>query len=118
MTPTGITKIVITITRNEVPTIIGKTPVVFASKKSFLGIVETKCHEIALQPLMMIFSNMVARMPRINSVARPVKPLKKNDQKSNFSARKWRVSRVVSLEFSGRYSEGVSVFIVCPPVYF
>jgi hypothetical protein len=58
-----------------VPTIIGKTPVVFASKKSFFGIVETKCHEMALQPLIEdVQQDDVARMPRMNSVASPVRP--------------------------------------------
>ena len=67
-----------------VPTIIGKTPVVLMSKKSFLGMVETKRHEKPLQPLTMMFIRIVARMPRINSVASPVRPVKKNDAEIEF----------------------------------
>src|ERR1035437_3776537 len=114
MTPTGMTKIVITNTRNVVPTIIGRMPVVFMSNKS-VGIVETKRQEKLLQPLIKMFSKITARMPTISNVASPVSPVKKNDQKSNFSARKLRVVRVVSLEDSGRYWLGVTVFILDPP---
>src|ERR1035438_1116074 len=86
MTPTGMTKIVITNTRKVVPTIIGSTPVVLMSKKSFFGMVETKCQEKPRQPLAIMLMRIVVRMPRISSVASPVRPVKKNDQKSKRSA--------------------------------
>src|ERR1017187_1775170 len=95
MTPTGMTKMVITNTRKVVPTIIGSTPVVLMSKKSFLGMVETKCQEKPCQPLAIMLMRIVTRMPRMSSVASPVRPVKKNDQKSNFSARKFLVMGAV-----------------------
>src|ERR1039457_6379839 len=97
MTPTGMTKIVITKTRKVVPTIIGRTPVGAMSKKSFFGVVETESQERPCQPLMMMLIRIVARMPRISSVARPVRPVKKNDQKSKRAALKCFRAFIVDL---------------------
>src|SRR6266576_6356787 len=88
MTPTGMTKIVMTNTRKVVPTIIGSTPVVSGSKKSFLGIVEINLQDSPLHPLIRILPRITARMARMSRVARPVSPLKKKEPKSNRSDRK------------------------------
>ena len=84
----GSTNSVITKTRIVVPMIMGKTPVVAGSKKSFFGIVLTKCHVRLGQPLTMMLPRMTARIARMSNVASPVSPLKKNETKSNFRVRK------------------------------
>ena len=78
----GITKILIKMTRADVPTIIGMTPAVLMLNMSCSVPAVTKRQLKPSQPSSVMLPRITARIARISSVARPVTPEKKKEIQS------------------------------------
>ena len=88
MTPMGMTKMVIRMTRAAVPKIMGKTPALFTSNMSVSVPRVMKPQENPDQPCHTTLPRMMASSARMSSVARPVRPLKKKEPTSIWRRRK------------------------------
>src|SRR5207249_9967910 len=68
MTPTGMTKMVMSRTRRVVPMIMGRTAAFSGLKKSFCGMVEMKRQERPRHPLTMTLRRITASIARMMKV--------------------------------------------------